>query len=67
MQEVYLVTRGSFENYHVLHVFEVQQTADDYARDYNATYPWSSANDKAVVEPVGFTPVGKKAPELEQR
>jgi hypothetical protein len=54
-----MITKGRYAEYRVLMVIPESETvAERWAADYNATFPWTCEDDKAVVEPVDFTPVG---------
>jgi hypothetical protein len=61
-----MVTAGAYDEYVVLQVFGDQDTAEQWATEYNVHHPWASSGDKAVVEEVGFTPAGGRAPSVEQ-
>lgn len=57
MQTVYMVTKGTYDGYQVIRVFEVKQVADEYTVKYNNDVIWMHEDDKARVEEIEFVPV----------
>ncbi len=62
MKVLQIVVRGSYDEREFLHVFDDKQAAEQWALEYNATVRWSSEDDRARVEEIGYTPRGSRPP-----